>query len=130
MSIPLRVKDALYQEAEAEGALMNRSAAKQVEFWAELGRKMAHSVGSADMLALMQGIARIRIEIPEAAVIDPQQVFAEVDKARQAGNLGQKITRGGLYYEASSAHPGLLDEVRLDGSRRSGRFIDGEFVAE
>ena len=130
MSTPLRVKDRLFQEAEAEGALMNRSAAKQVEFWAELGKKLAHSVSNADMLALIQGIAKIHIEIPEIAPIVPQQVFTTVDKASRSGNLGQQITRGGLYYEVSASRPGLLDEVRPDGSRRSGHFSNGEFIAE
>lgn len=90
MSVPLRVKDALYREAEAEGVLMNRSAAKQVEFWATLGKKLAHSISRADMLALMQGIARIHVEIPEAAPLDPEQVFATVDSARQAAVWDRK----------------------------------------
>ncbi|NOZ37885.1 MAG: hypothetical protein GXP11_07440 [Gammaproteobacteria bacterium] len=103
MSVPLRVKDALYREAKAEGALMNRSAAKQVEFWATLGKKLAHSIRRADM----QGIARIHVEISEAAPLDPEQVFATVGSARQAGSLGQKTAQGYLYSEASL----VLDRV-------------------
>ena len=130
MSTPLRVKDGLFQEAEAEGALMNRSAAKQVEFWAQLGKTLAHSISNADILALMQGIAKIQIEIRETAPIAPAKIFAAVDKAGQSGDLGRQITGGGLYYEASVSRPGLLDEIRPNGSRRSGRFSKGKFIAE
>ncbi|VAW79803.1 hypothetical protein MNBD_GAMMA14-1203, partial [hydrothermal vent metagenome] len=52
MSAPLRVKDQLFQEAEAEGALLNRSAAKQVEFWAQLGKILSRSISNDDVLAL------------------------------------------------------------------------------
>lgn len=130
MSSPLRVNDNLFHEAEAEGSLMNRSAAKQVEFWAELGKRIAHSVAPADMLALMQGIAQVRIELPESKPVNPDGVFAAVDKARSTGELGQQITRAGQYYEASQGRPGLLDRVMTDGSRQSGHFRNGEFLPE
>lgn len=130
MSSPLRVNDGLFHEAEAEGSLMNRSAAKQVEFWAELGRRIAHSVAPADMLALMQGIAKVRIELPDSKPLNPENVFAAVDKASSTGKSGRQITRGGLYYEASQNRPGLLDQVMPDGSRLSGRFSNGKFLAE
>jgi len=130
MSSPLRVNDDLFHEAEAEGSLMNRSAAKQVEFWAELGKRIAHSVAPTDMLALMQGIARVHIELPDSRPLNPVDVFAVVDKASSTGVSGQQITRGGLYYEASQSQSGLLDQVMPDGSRHTGRFSNGEFLPE
>lgn len=130
MSTPLRVKNSLFKEAEVEGSLLNRSAAKQVEFWAELGKRVAHSVTPADMLALMQGIADVRVEVPESKPINPEQVFAEVDKASSSGQLGQQITRGALYYEASQSRPGLLDQVMPDGRRCTGHFSNGSFMSE
>ena len=130
MSTPLRVKNSLFKEAEVEGSLLNRSAAKQVEFWAELGKRVAHSVTPADMLALMQGIADVRVEVPESKPLNPEQVFAEVDKASSTEQLGQQITRGALYYEVSQSRPGLLDQIMPDGSRRTGRFSNGSFMSE
>jgi len=130
MSTPLRVNESLFHEAEAEGSLLNRSAAKQVEFWAELGKRVAHSVSSADLLALMQGIADVRVELPESRPVDSEQVFAAVDKASGKKQSGQKITRGHVYYEASLSRAGLLDQVMPDGSRRSGHFRNGEFTPE
>jgi len=130
MSTPLRVNDRLFHEAEAEGSLMNRSTAKQVEFWAELGKRVAHAVTPADMLALMQGIADVRVEIPESQPINPEAVFAAVDNAGVSGQLGQQITQGNLYYEASKSQPGLLDQIMPDGSRQTGNFSHGVFSAE
>ncbi len=130
MSTPLRVKDDLFRDAEAEGSLMNRSAAKQVEFWAELGKRVAHSVSPTDMLALMQGIAKVQVEVAAPERVNPAQIFAAVEKARSSGQLGQQITQGRTYYEASLTAPGLLDRVSPDGQRQTGCFKNGVFVVE
>jgi len=130
MSTPLRVKDGLFRDAEAEGVLMNRSAAKQVEFWAELGKRVAHSVSPLDMLALMQGIAEVKVVVAAPGRVDPAQVFAAVGQVRSKGQLGQQITQGRAYFEASLTVSGLLDRVMPDGQRQTGRFKNGVFVAE
>ena len=130
MSTPLRVNDGLFQAAEAEGSLMNRSAAKQVEFWAELGKRVAHSVTPSDMLALMQGIAEVQVEVAAPERVDPVQVFAAAEQASSSGNLGQQITQGRLYYEASQLQSGLLEQVMPNGERQSGQFKNGVFIAE
>lgn len=120
----------LFQDAEAEGMLMNRSAAKQVEFWAELGKRVAHSVSPTDMLALMQGIAEVQIDIAAPARVDPFNVFEAVNNARSAGELGKTITQAQTYYEASITKSGLLDKVMPDGQRQTGHFENGVFVKE
>jgi len=130
MSIPLRVNDTLFKEAEAEGSLMKRSAAKQVEFWAELGKQIAHLVSPTDMLVLMQGLAKVQIDLPNFKPINASQVFAAVDEVNSAEQLGSAITRSTLYYEASLSRPGLLDQVMPDGSRQTGHFQDGKFSPE
>lgn len=130
MSTPLRVNDGLFQEAEAEGSLMNRSAAKQVEFWAELGKRVAHSVTPTDMLALMQGIAEVQVEVAAPDRIEPTEIFVAVDNASGNGQLGQQITRGNVYFEASLSKPGLLDKVMPNGQRLTGHFENGLFINE
>ena len=83
MSSSLRVNDSLYHDAEAYGSLLHRSAAKQVEFWAELGKRVAEFANASDLLALKQGVAKIRIEIPETKAIDPMSIFTTVDQMMQ-----------------------------------------------
>jgi len=130
MSIPLRVNGGLYKEAEAEVALLNRSTAKQVEFWAELGKQVAHSLTHAELIALMQGIAKVSVEVFTSKPINPKDVFAAVDLVNLTKTLGTQITRSALYYEASKSRPGLLDQVMPDGTRRSGHFSNGSFLPE
>ena len=130
MATSLRVNDSLYHDAENQGSLLHRSAAKQVEFWAELGKRVDEFATASDLLALMQGIAKIHIEIPAMKAIEPMSVFTAVDEMRSAGQLGQSITRNTPYYEASKDRPGLLDQVMPDGSRKTGHFNNGEFIIE
>jgi len=127
MSKPLRVNDALFMSAETEGALMKRSAAKQVEYWAELGRRISSSIAPNDMISLMQGIAQVRIDLPGTSSIDSQQIFTAVE-TNATQSTGSRITGGGVYYEASQNKPGLLDQVMPDGSRSTGHFEGGEFI--
>jgi len=130
MSTPIRVNDDFFKEAEAEGVLLNRSAAKQVEFWAKLGKRVANSITPTDMLALMQGIAEVHIQIPASQAVNAGDVFAAVDKASSTDKLRQRISGGTLYYEASKSRPGLLDQVMPDGTRRTGHFSGGSFLSE
>ena len=130
MSTPLRVKDALFQDAEAEGSLMNRSAAKQVEFWAELGKRVAHSISPSDMLALMQGIAEVQVEVTAPESVNAAEIFTAVEQARSSGELGQQITQNHVYYEASLTKPGLLDKVVPGAPRQTGCFKNGVFISE
>ena len=130
MSTPLRVNDKLFHEAEIEGSVMNRSTAKQVEFWAEIGKRVASSLTPADMIALLQGIANVHVELPVSRPVKPASVFAAVNEASASYDLSQKITGGRLYYEASPQRPGLLDQVMPDGSRLTGHFNNGVFESE
>ena len=122
MSTPLRVSDRLIQEAQSEGSIMHRSVPKQLEYWAELGKRVAHSVSATDLVALMQGIAELRVEIPTSKPLNPDSVFAAVDSMATTGELAQQLTQGRMYYEASKHRPGYLDQVMPDGNRSTGRW--------
>ena len=129
MSYVLRINDLLAKNAESEAALMNRSTSKQVEFWAELGMLVSKNMLPDDMLALMQGIAEVRVEVPEVSPISADDVFSDVDSASESGKLGSDITRGRTYYEAAGRY-GTVQKVLPDGSRIIGHFKNGEFIAE
>ena len=130
MSVPIRVNDDLAREAEIEGDLMHRSMPKQVEYWAELGKRLSNSLRPKDLLALMQGIAEIRVEIPPPPTVEAEEVFEAVEMASASGRLGPQLTQGYMYYEASTNRPGYLEQEMPDGTRRIGQFKDGEFIAE
>ncbi len=129
MSIALRLNDELVHAAEAEGALLKRTAPKQIEFWAELGRQVAAQVGSRELLALMQGAARLQVEPVRVPSIDVDDLFAKVET--RAVHDGDALIGGsGPRYAASQSHPGLIDRLDPDGCRTPGRFVDGQFHPE
>ena len=72
----------LMQSAALTGSLHQRSAAQQVEYWAALGREVASMVDPEQLLEVKTGLARLRVEPVRAAAVDPQQVFAALEDAR------------------------------------------------
>jgi len=128
MSIALRLDDALVQEAETEALLQRRSIPKQIEYWAQIGRVVTRTLSNNELLALTQGLAEVRLSPLPSPPVDAEAVFAAVEQARASGGLSSEVSRAELRYEASLAHPGLLDRVSADGQRQSGRFRDGAFI--
>ena len=102
MSRALRLDDELVAHAEAEGRLSKRSPPKQVEYWADLGRRLAEMLSPMDLIALTQGIVRVRVDSLDAEWIDPDAVFAEVDRQRELGGTNAELTQAPFYYEASA----------------------------
>ena len=70
----------------------------------------------------------MNIDLPNSPPVNPDTVFATVYEASTSGELGQKITRRGLYYEASLTDSDLLDQVMPNGSRLTGHFNNGDFT--
>lgn len=128
MSIPLRLNDDLVHEAETEAIIHKRTTPKQIEYWAQIGKAVARTASSSELLALMQGLAQVQVTTRTSAPIDPAAVFAEVDRTRADGSLQQAVSQAQVRYEASQRHPGLLDRIAPDGRRESGQFRAGEFI--
>lgn len=128
MSSPIRLKASLLRDAEAEARIFSRSVPKQIEFWAEIGRNISHSISNDELVALLSGVAKVKIETVQFDAIDSEQIFELVDRKSKDGSLANAISKKGkLYYEASKSHPGQLDQISEDGSRTSGYFRDGKF---
>ncbi len=121
MSMPLRINDDLVRLAEAEGRIAKRSTTRQIEFWAELGRQIAASLSTADVTAVVQGVAKVHVEHPTLQPLDVDEVIAAVTADTRRG------TQAPVYYEASRICPGLIDQV-AHGKRTPGTFRNGEFV--
>lgn len=129
MSTPMRLSDKLVHEAEAEGQAFMRSAPKQIEYWAWLGKTVSGSVSSDDLLALAQGLADVKIELSPSALLDPGEVLVQVNKDRIAGHLSKIIKQTGTVYGASRNHPGMLERTLPDGTCELGHFRDGKFIS-
>jgi hypothetical protein len=99
MASPLRLNAALIEAAEREGAVQKRSVPRQIEFWAELGKAVERVIGPADVVAVIQGIKKIKVEPVTSTAADPAAIF----------------------YETSLSRPGLLDRVNTaTGERQTG----------
>ncbi|MDX1589013.1 MAG: hypothetical protein R3296_08750 [Oleiphilaceae bacterium] len=128
MSIPVRLDDRLVRHAAAEGQISHRSTPKQIELWAELGRRIADTISPQDVLALTQGLKTVRLERVNARPPATDQLWDQVDSARESGTLSQQIRQDRVVYQASTRHPGYLEALHPDGTRVTGEFRDGVFV--
>lgn len=127
MASPLRVSEELVRLARTEAALQKRTVPRQIEFWAELGRRIEGALDATDVIAICQGLATLHVSPAESAPVEPDEVFAELDRDRRDGRLAEAVTTAVPYYEASRSRPGLLDRVYPDGRRETGMFRGGEF---
>lgn len=61
----IRIGGALFEDAQSLGAVVSRSAAQQVEYWARLGQALERAgLKSVDAMALLQAPANeLRIEV-------------------------------------------------------------------
>jgi hypothetical protein len=131
MASPLRLSTALVEAAEKEGALQKRSAPKQIEFWAELGKAVDGVIDSADVVAVIQGLRKIKVEPVTSMAVDPRNVFDSLESMRNSRALADEVTSAAVYYETSRSRPGLLDRVSSrTGERQTGQFHKGEFKVQ
>ncbi len=128
MSTAIRLSDDLVREAESEAMLYKRTTPKQLEYWAEIGKRVARGASSEDLLYLMEDLAEVKINPRQARPLDTDAVFAAVEQRRESGELARNVTKANWRYEASPEQPGLIDRIAANGVRQSGRFRDGEFV--
>lgn len=130
-TVSLRIDSNLAKQAEREALIENRSKAKQLEYWAKLGRILSAKLNLADAIAVAQGLKEIKLEVAapdQSAVIDSDDIFSDLENDRRKGALSEKVTTARIYYEASQSREGLLDRVdSVTGKRVTGQFENGQF---
>lgn len=130
-TVSLRIDQNLALQAEREGKIQNRSKAKQLEYWARLGKAVSSKLSIADAFAVSQGIKTINLMVSpsvQSIPIDSDSVFNDLENDRAKGLLAKNVTSAKIYYEASVEHPGYLDRVNaVTGKRQTGLFEQGEF---
>ena len=127
---PIRLNSSLMAAAEREALFQKRSIPKQIEYWADLGRAVEHAVDLADVLAVLQGLKRLKLENVESPAVDPEEVFNDLQNQIEQGRISDLLTTAPFYFESSKSRPGLLDRVdTATGSRQTGQFKNGEFIA-
>ncbi len=118
----------LFQYGVRGQASHKRSSPKQIEYWAEIGKAVARSASTSDLLALMQGFAQVSVTPCPSVAVPPKKVFDALEHDRTQGTLKNVVTKAKVWYEASQHQPGLLDRVHTNGTRETGHFHNGEFI--
>ena len=132
-TVSVRIDKELVLQAEREAKIQNRSNAKQIEYWAKIGKAISSKLSIADVFAVSQGIKTIKLEITPAVQsipVSPDDIFNDLENDRAKGLLAKNITSARIYYEVSIEHPGYLDRVdSATKKRQAGTFENGEFKA-
>ncbi|MAQ99184.1 MAG: hypothetical protein CMI00_01455 [Oceanospirillaceae bacterium] len=125
----VRLESSLINAATIAGIPLKRSAAEQIEYWAEIGRKVVKAVDPEVLLAVQSGLAVLRIEPTASSPIDPNEVFP-ADRPHNLRALREAIAAGSVRYQASISKPGYLEACYPDGHIEVGRFTNGRFLPE
>ena len=132
-TVSVRIDKNLALQAEREARIQNRSNAKQIEYWAKIGKAISSKLSIADVFAVSQGIKTIKLEVTPSVQSIPvisDDIFNDLENDRAKGLLAKNVTSARIYYEASVEHPGYLDRVNsVTQKRQTGSFENGEFKA-
>lgn len=120
---PVRLDPDLMERAAREAKRQHRSTRKQIEFWVELGRAVDGVVTREQAAGLRSGL--MAVTAPDVGPVDVDEVFAELEARRPA--LAGQVTRAPMRFQASRAHPGLLERIDPEGRVTVGQFEQGEF---
>ena len=130
VSTPIRVSEELLEEAKLQIKRSYRSLAKQIEFWAQIGKEAEVNMTPADVAALVSGEAEIKVFRKKSESVDFDSLFDEVEADRKTGKIKSKVIKDKVWYEESSKNIGLFFRMTNEGEKTLGKFIDGKFVPE
>jgi len=125
---PVRLQADLMEAAALTGKRLHRSSAEQIEYWASIGRSVGLLLNPDSLLAVTAGLARLKVEPVIASPVDPDQVFAALERDRKSGVLARSVSQSTVRYQASDSHPGQLEQIDTDGTITIGQFKGGVFT--
>ncbi|MGE3260791.1 MAG: hypothetical protein AB7K68_03325 [Bacteriovoracia bacterium] len=111
-------------ETRANGAY--RKPSKQIQYWAEIGRKVEENLTFRDLQALANEEVEVFVRPKLSPRVELNEVRANLEAARDSGTLLESIGIGKASFEASPDHPDMV--IRLqNGKRELGTFENGVF---
>jgi hypothetical protein len=127
---PMRLNEQLVKDAKIIGSTLSRTAAEQIEYWSEIGKRVSANLSPAQVISLFHGSASIKVEASSEQEIDPFYVANEVNADT---SLSQDLlNQGNVLYSPNidMTHLGTLKATFPDGEVKFGKFVNGKFVAE
>jgi len=125
---PVRLQEDLMQAAKLTGDRFHRSTAEQIEYWADIGRKVSKVLDPDTLISISTGLTQVKVEPIYGTPINPDDVFNLLEAQRQQGTLTQAVTSSVIKYQSSLVHPGYLERIDQKGNVSVGQFKNGEFV--
>ncbi len=119
MSQPVKVSDELLLDARIVSKLSNRSIAKQIEYWAHLGKALEPLLRGTQALALRRAGA----ERPLSECLE------SVDSTSGRRRVMEYLASQPFPHYEPASKPGLLTRIEADGTRTVGRFVNRQFQA-
>ncbi|MCK5356510.1 MAG: hypothetical protein KAJ63_15445 [Methyloprofundus sp.] len=126
---PIRLQDDLMQAAKLTGKRFHRSTAEQIEYWADIGRKVSTVLDPDTLISIATGLTQVKVEPIYGKPIDPDDVFNLLVAQQQQGTLTQAVTGSAFKYQSSLTQPGYLERIDQNGNTLVGQFENGEFVS-
>jgi hypothetical protein len=118
MSQPVKLSDGLVLDARLAAAVVDRSIAGQVEFWARIGRAIEPLLQGEQVLSLLRNADAH----PLSASL--QSVDSPAGRRRVAAFLQSQPWP---HYEPHPTRRGLLVRIEENGKRTVGRFVNRQF---
>ena len=102
--------------------------AKQVEYWAKIGRVVEKNLIPQQVNELLQEKIEILVRPLKSKSVDFDEVFGQLEADRKSGKLASQIVSGDEWFRMSAEHPGLLEKQTSDGQILVGKIENGVFV--
>ena len=110
---PVKLRKSLMDQARIVGSIENRTPSDQIEYWADIGRKVSDAIG---------------VSKTKTPYIDPKTLFAALDADRKSGKLAADIAKlSPVRYQICEDKPGLFERIDESGNVVVGRWVDGGF---
>ncbi|MCE2746488.1 MAG: ParD-like family protein [Burkholderiales bacterium] len=126
-SSPIRIQSELMSNAAVLGKLHHRSAAEQIEYWASIGQKVESLLDPESLLQIKAGLLRVKLEQVNAPPVSADWVFDSLEMKRTTGELATEASQSKVRYQASTTHPGMLEQIDAKGKLKIGQFDNGVF---
>ncbi len=126
---PVRLQNDLMQAAKLTGERFHRSTAEQIEYWADIGRKVSTVLDPDTLISIAAGLTQVKVEPIYGKPINSDDVFNLLEAQRQQGTLTQAMTSSVIKYQSSLTQPGYLERIDQNGNVLVGQFKNGEFVS-
>jgi hypothetical protein len=125
MPQPVKLPDALIDEARDAARREHRSLAGQIEHWAELGRALEADLRGGELRAALDRADRPAAGAGEGARLADAFATALSDESRDAFSreLAHRTT-----YGTDPTFPGWIVRYEHDGTCTPGRLVNREFV--